>query len=588
MEEIVINLKDKKEYFIEVTKTGENAMICPVCSDTRKKKKLKCFYYNTQKEVGSCRHCSVVLVKKKEFKMAGPKTYKKPDTKGSSYLSKNLVEWFSSRSISQQTLADLKIMEGQTYMTQVKKSINTVQFNYFRDGNLVNTKYRDGNKNFQLAPGAELIMYNLDAVKGQPVVIIVEGEIDAASFHEAGIKFVTSVPNGASIGKNNLQYLDNCIDDFGEDTEFILAVDNDASGKRLRDDLLRRLGVENCYKVDFKDCKDANEYLLKYGKEALVEVVNNKQEFQIAGVFTVSNINDEIDDYYLNGLPEGVGIGIPEFDELIKFHKKYLTTITGIPGHGKSEFLDFVIIRLNVLAGWKFAIYSPENFPLQLHFSKLAEKLIGKPFTGEGRMTREELEMAKKYLNENFFFIKPEEDFSIDNILSLVKSLVRRKGISGFVIDAWNKLEHMYETSETQYVSKQLDKLALFCEANNLHLFMIAHPTKIAKDKTTDQFEVPNLYSISGSANFFNKTSNGITVYKNRRTRLVDLFIQKVKFKHWGKTGSVSLQWDFKTGRYYKDEPEYSNWIPVEVPNIPLPPDLNEDSNIDIQDECPF
>jgi twinkle protein len=282
-------------------------------------------------------------------------------------------------------------------------------------------------------------------------------------------------------------------------------------------------------------------------------------------VFSANDIQANIYDFYNNGLPKGCGIGMAEFDFLLRFQEGYLTTITGIPGHGKSEFLDFLLCRLNISHGWKCALYSPENHPLELHFSKFAEKIIGKPFEGSDRMSPLDISNMIKYHSDNFFFVNPENDFKLENILSAVKQLIRRKGVKCFVIDAWNKLEHHYTNNETKYISEQLDKIVRFCEINKVHCFLVAHPTKIKKD-AVGNYEVPNLYSISGSANFYNKTANGITVYRNFQTLMTEVYVQKVKFKHWGETGGVQLSWDKRNGRFYKGNPNYDNWISYTEP----------------------
>jgi twinkle protein len=602
MEEIVINIADRKEYTVTAIRNGENQQVCPVCSFERKKSKLKCFSYNAEKGVGNCSHCGVSLVKKKEFIKEPKIEYAKPVWRNNTEISNKAVLWFKSRGIGQSTITKLKISESKEFMPQVAKEVNTIQFNYFRDGELVNIKFRDGAKNFKLSKGAELIFYNLDSLKNQKEIIIVEGEMDCLSFIEAGINNVISVPNGATTGNNNLTYLDNCIDLFHEDLTILLALDNDNSGNNLRDELARRFGFEKCKKVNFKDCKDANECLVKYGINGLIESVSDAKDFPIVGVFTAYDIDEEINDYYYNGLPSGVKIGVPEFDEVLSFHKGYITTITGIPNHGKSEFLDFLCVKLNLIGGWKFGLYSPENHPLQLHFSKIAEKLIGKSFTGEHKMSPMELGLAKTHFDENFYFIKPKEDFTLDNIISSVKQLIRRKGINAFVIDAWNKIDHHYTGNETQYISKALDKLALFCETNNVHLFLVAHPTKIQKDKQTGKFEVPNLYQINGSANFFNKTSNGISVYRNfGEDKSTSVFVQKVKFKHWGSVGSVCFNWNYENGRYHTTKWDSSNWVAPKETQLELierPTKMHVNTNFDKEttfwkkeietDEVPF
>lgn len=492
------------------------------------------------------------------------KEYALPEWKNSTDLSDSVVSYFEGRKITQSALKRLKVTEGMEWMPSKTKGSGgqskTIQFNYFLNEQLVNIKYRTRDKDFKLFKGAKLIMYNLDAIRLEDEVIIVEGEMDCLAMATAGYYNCISVPNGASKGKNNLEYLDNSID-YLEGKHFILALDNDANGKNLSDELARRLGFENCTVVTFKDSKDANECLIKYGTTGIEDAIKAKKEFPIEGVFNAHDIEQDILNFYQNGLPSGDGIGMGEFDMFLKFQPGYLTTITGIPGHGKSEFLDFLLCRLNVSHQWKTALYSPENHPLELHFSKFAEKIIGKRFEGHERMNPIELRQMIEYHANNFYFINPKDNFTLDTILTAVKSLVRKKGVNSFVIDAWNKLDHQYTTNETKYISEQLDKITMFCEKNKVHCFLVAHPTKIQKDKQTGLYEIPNLYSISGSANFYNKTANGITVYRNFETLQTEVHIQKVKFKHWGHVGCVQFGWDSSNGRYYKGSPNYDNWL---------------------------
>ena len=570
----VINLVDKKEYVIDVQKNGENQMVCPECSASRKKKTDKCFSFNLSKGAGRCNHCQIVLVEKKDFEQKTHRIdFKKPKPVEASQYTENCLKFFKSRLISEKTLLECKVTEANEWMPKAKAIIPTIQFNYFRNGELINIKSRGKDKDFKLYKDAELIFYNLDATIDNETIIIVEGEMDALALYECGLKNVISVPNGAGLGKINFEYLDNCIDSFSESTKFILALDNDKAGMNLQSELARRLGYENCSKATFKDCKDANDCLIKYGIKITIDCINEAKEFPIVGVFNANDIEADIYNFYNNGLPNGCGIGMHEIDTHIRFQEGYLTTITGIPGHGKSEFLDFLLCRLNVSHGWKTALYSPENHPLELHFSKFAEKMIGKPFEGSDRLSPIDLQNMIKYHSENFFFINPESDFKLKTILDAVRQLVRKKGINAFVIDAWNKLDHHYTTNETKYISEQLDKITRFCELNKVHCFLVAHPTKIMKDKATKKYEVPNLYSISGSANFYNKTANGITIYRDYETGQTEVHIQKVKFKHWGKVGLVVLGWNYKNGRYYKGTPNNDNWLTYETPKALEPND---------------
>lgn len=555
--------------------SGEIVTTCPECSEGRKKKTDKCLGVNLDKKVWRCNHCGWaggLKIEREEKKI-----YSKPVWKNNTTLSDKLVKWFELRGIRQTILEKMKVGEGSEYMPQISKEINTIQFNYFKDAELINIKYRDGQKNFKLFKDAELVFYNIDSIKESKEVYITEGEIDCLSLIAAGYESVVSVPNGANTGKNNLQYIDNCFEYFN-DKKIHIAVDNDIAGRKLRQDIAERFGIERCDYIEFGDFKDANELLVKSGIEGIQKVCVNPIKFPLQGVYTISDYSDAIDDMYINGLDKGVDLKIPNFE--LNIVKGYITTITGIPSHGKSDWVDYMTLMLKVQHGWNGAFYSPENKPTQLHFSKMARKLIGKHWDGNNRMSEGEVNLVKRYLDNSFWFLKPEKDFSLTSILTQVRQLQQRYGCDFFVIDAWNKLEHKHNDSQTDYIGRCLDELAIFCELNNVHCFLVAHPTKIKKENGI--YETPTLYNIAGSANFYNKTDNGICVYRDFEKDIAIVYRQKIKFDHWGKEGSSEYKYDLNSKRYYPDfNPDLSNWITKEnkqeVINYPsqMQPNIN-------------
>ena len=253
---------------------GKTQGICPLCSSHRqpKNQKAKCASYDWDRGLGTCHHCdSSFQLHTYQRKGASEKTYVRPESVEVKPPTSKVIEWFKTRGISQQTLIDLRCGEGPEFMPQTGKTENTIKFNYFMGDQLINVKYRDGRKNFKLYKGAEKVFYNINSIVGYDTCVITEGEMDVLALYEAGIKNSISVPNGATLNSNNLDYLDNCIDYFEDKEKIILAVDSDEAGQALQSELVRRLGAEVCFLVTFEDCKDANEYLIKYGKEKLSE-----------------------------------------------------------------------------------------------------------------------------------------------------------------------------------------------------------------------------------------------------------------------------------------------------------------------------
>lgn len=535
---------------------GERS-ICPECSEHRKKKTDKCLAWDKEHNRGYCHNCQTAFF---EYRPHEAKEYALPEWKNITDLSDKAVQWFESRMIRQDVLKKMRVYSNKEFMPQFKAEKEAICFPYFMDGKLINIKYRGPQKSFKMVSGAELIFYNVDCLKTNDEVIIVEGEIDALTLIQAGFENVLSVPNGAN---KNLEYLDTCIDLFNGIKKIFIATDQDTKGIELKGELIRRFGPERCWVVSFKECKDANEFLIRYGPE-IKDILKNAIPVPVKGIIEMNNIYAEIRDLYERGVQGGLTIGDKLIDEYITWELGRLAIVTGVPSSGKSEFVDYLVCKLNIKYGWKCGFFTPENYPLKFHYRKLYEKIIGKQFSVK-KSNELEWDMAYEYIKSNFFYILNEEDFTIKSILDSAKILVKTRGIKIIVVDPFNKLDHKYSDSETQYISRFLDQLILFAKMNDVLVFLVAHPRKMNKDKD-GKIDVPSLYDISGSANFYNKTDYGITVHRKTNEQNimideVDVFFQKIKFKHLGKQGIINLNYDGETGRFGLGGADRSNWL---------------------------
>ena len=552
------NYTKLKAIGIDLKRTGgQTKELCPKCSETRKNKSERCLSVNIDTGQYLCHNCqwkgSVAAFTKPE------KIYTKPVWTNNTSLSDNVVAWFKKRGISQRVLVDACIAEAKEPMPGKNGLASTIQFAYFENKEICNIKSRTSDKKFKMVSGAKLIFYNLDAIMTSEECLITEGEIDTLSFLEAGYEYAVSVPHGASKGNQKLEYLDNCWQYFENKTKIYIGTDNDEPGIALRNELVRRLGDERCFIIDYKDSKDGNEYLVKHGAIDLLELIKTAKPVPIEGIFLGHELQKGVVELYDQGLPAGDKVGLGEFDDHLSFIAGQMTVITGIPNHGKSSFMDYVCELLAVKHKWVFGVFSPENFPLSLHASQILEKLIGKRFGKKGdennldRMSAEERDRGMEFINDHFYFIRPkDENYSLDNILALARKLILKYGINALIIDPWNTLEHQIPggVSETTYISNQLAKLYSFKQRFNVHLFLVAHPKKMMKDKKTMKYEIPTLYDINMSANFFNKADNGFTVYRDFQEKRTVVHIQKVKFRHMGKLGAVKFVYDWDCGRF--------------------------------------
>ena len=559
-----------------IANDGKKKQFCPKCHENRNDKRDKSLSVDWGRCIAHCHYCGENFFFGKTEKIAPvsqippkqlPKEHKKPPLLSNTEpLDENMRQWFVGRGIPVEVAEAEGIVKVCRRMPQTGKVEKCIVFPYTLNGQLINRKYRDGAKHFMLEANAQLLPYRLDHIRDTLECIITEGEMDALSFIVAGYDNVVSVPNGA---QKNLTYLDDFIESHFENKGRIyIAADADAKGLELRNELVRRFGEEKCRVVTYGEgCKDANELLLQQGAEALRRAIHEAKEVPLEGVFTADDVKEELLGLFEKGLQKGATLDMGDLDDLLSLEVGRLMIVTGIPGDGKSEFLDEVAVHLSLKYDWRCAWFSPENFPVTLHHPKLIEKLIGKRFK-KGLMNSLELDAAIGYLSQNFFDILPEEGYRVDTILERAETLVRRKGIRVFILDPYNCLEHQIPSgqSETQYISEFLEKLRSFARRRQVLVILAAHPTKMKKDPMSGKFPVPTMYDISGSAAFFNKADFGIAIERDRARGVTRVHVQKVKFRHLGQPGVASFQYNTCCGRFVPMQESKSPDIPDENP----------------------
>ena len=541
---------------------GKTQGICPLCSHTRKpeNKKAKCCSYDWERGLGTCHNCnSTFQLHTYQRKGASDKDYVRPEITKYLCVKDKVTEWFEDRGISQGTLDDLKVGQGPEYMPQTGKKENTIQFNYIIGDQLINIKYRDGRKNFKLYKGAEKVFYNINSIVGFKDCVITEGEMDVLALHEAGVTNCVSVPNGATLHHNNLDYLDNCIDYFEDKERIILALDVDEPGMALRRELVRRLGAEVCFLVDFEDCKDANEYLIKYGKEKLKEVIRRSRAYPLENVTTFKDIEGDVKDFVTNGFKPGFQIGLPNFDNIFSTYTSQFITVTGIPSSGKSDFVDQMVVGYNKLYVWKTGFASPENAPNYLHAHKLMRKVWGDMPQREDINSGKWNEVAD-HVNDNYFFIDMDK-YTLESVLRKGAELVKRKGIKCLVIDPFNKVRDKNASSldVNIYTMEYLTKIENFAKKYDVLVFIVAHPTKMYKN-SDGKIEEPNMYNIKGGGEWYDASYHGLLIHRDYERKNTKVKVLKVKFQNLGENGAECFfTWEPKSGSFIPDEIAHAN-----------------------------
>ena len=512
--------------------------------------------------------------------------------------SDTVQDYLWSRKIDLDTVEELKIGGDRQRIPGTETEEECVVFNYYLDGKLVNQKFRFiSQKMFIQTPNCLQVPYNIDSLKcdkdenGQrPPVIIVEGEMDVASLVAASLERVISIPNGAM---SKLDWIETYwTTHFEGVSQYIIAVDMDKPGMDLARRLAERFGPVICKRVDFGPlCKDSNEFLCRFGPLDLRELIQDAPMFPLPGVVEPDDLRDEIERVYEVGASSGYETGWKRgwddekknitplsLDDFVTWETKQLALITGRSGDGKSEWLDELVVRLNLRTGWKAAYFTPENSPLYHHETKILEKVIGKRFPQKKRkedikyIDPDEFDRGLEYIAENYHYINPQvNDMKIDVILKSADYIVQRYGIKILVLDPYNYIEKEMEREWqlNQWDSQTISKIRDFAVSRNLICFLIAHPRKVYESDKDGNRRRIEMSDISGTADFGNKADYCIVVDRSKDNDMTTVFIDKVRNKDLGDRGICFFIYIKQSGRFMpcekitknKDNDEYKSII---------------------------
>jgi len=426
-------------------------------------------------------------------------------------------------------------------------------------------------------------LYRLPELCGAPqetTVIVVEGEKDCDRLASLGF-VTTTTPNGAASKWRT------------DDSRFFAArrvciiADDDDPGRKMAERFVSALkpvalsvGFVTMPNPNGIKGFDTSDFLESGGSIAeLTAIVEGFDKPKIpAEVVSSSDLKERVLQLWEEGDHPGVFPGWDVLRELYRPRAGELTIITGAPGAGKSNFLDDMMVRISLgdqsfqgemRAGWKWLIYSPENFPPQRHAAALLRKFIGKPFNRgpNPRMSEAEIHHFWHLIEKHFTILDPSfNGCNLDRILEVARIVNQAKGIDGLVIDPYNVVAATSRTrgqSEHDFVNEALQKIKLFAHSENVHVMMVAHPTKLKRESSDDEYPVPRPWDISGSASFFNHPDAIISLWRSllNEDRInsgeVEIHSQKIRFQpECGTLGMALLYFDRITTRFMEQPHE--------------------------------
>jgi twinkle protein len=489
---------------------------------------------------------------------------------------KQIEEYMATRKISIDTLNYADIQADDK---------NNITFHYYDSNDVLLTiKYRPAHKLskeetkcwFQQGSDNTPILFNMNRIDPNEPLVITEGEIDTLAIIESGYKNVVSVPGGAQ----NMRWIDECWDWLEQFEKIIIWSDNDEPGMKMRKDACYRLGAWRTSYIDIgeipieygsdKMCKDANDVLIFYGKEKVLEFINNPKDIPVDGIVNAAKIKRfEIDK------AEGLYTGIEELDrQIYKLVFGNVCVLTGKRGDGKSSFAN-QLVNQSLNQGYDAFIYSQE-LPNSVLVDWIDTNLLGPEYItlkdGQVRIfDNEKYREMRKWYDSHLWVYDNNQVTDVNHLFNKMEESVRKLGVRVLLLDNLMTIDLSGIKAESKLEEQKIfiQKLVSFALRFNVLIFLVCHPRKnpsgennFTLDDVAGASEITNLvqytfwiYRYTPEEKEGEKNRNGDYI-KGKEPVKYDTFIKVDKNRITGDLPKVNLWYDKKSSRFYNQTKE--------------------------------
>lgn len=483
------------------------------------------------------------------------RTFKKPDKP---YVPKEpAVKYLESRGISEEIAKRYEI-------TTLADHTNILVFPFYDEkGNLIFIKYRktdfdkekDKNKEW-CEKNCKPILFGMKQCNPEnKTLVVTEGQIDSLSVAESGIENAVSVPTGAK-GFTWIPYCWNWIQQFDE---IIVFGDHENGTITLMDEFSRRFGkkVKHVKEEDYKDCKDANEILQKYGKDQVRKCIEESIPIPVKHVIDLADVGD-IDVFKIQKLQTG----IRQLDRLLYGGLPFggLHVISGKAGEGKSTLASQILINA-IHGGYVCFAYSGE-LPKELFKAWMSFQVAGRSHIFEyqniyGDSCYNISEMNKRMISEwyrgkmLFYDNSTIEGNEADSLVKTVEEVIQQYGVSVILLDNLMTAMTIESVKGTNLYEQQTDfvnKMRTLAMKYNVLILLVAHKRKNSFGNGDENSEV------AGSSNIANLAMLTISYGRGGEGTDDDQRILKVsKNRLFGKINAKGwiMDYDEKSKRIY-------------------------------------
>lgn len=381
---------------------------------------------------------------------------------------------------------------------------------HYERGKLLNVKSRrlppippDAKNRFKRVTGCRSILFNSDFLEENPEeAFVTEGEFDAISLWDQGIKNVVSGTTGAG------SFEASWIDALGKVKKIFICYDPDEVGQRGARELARRLGYERAFNVLMPYGHDVNDFFVAgFEVRDFRNLLLDARRFDIAGIIAFQEGLEDFRKGIEKGAEEtGLRTGWPNVDRIIKtgFMPGELVILSAPPKIGKSSFALQIIVHnaSQDIPGLFFC--------LEMRPRKVIEKIV-QCFGRREKIGVNEIQKAEAHFKDKPLYLGySHQKPALDEVMDTLKAAVKRYGLKFLCFDHLHFLCRSI-TNQTQEVGLAVQAFKFLAEEMEIPILLIAQPRKIQVDS------IMTAMDLKDSSSIFSDCDHLIILHRQRR-----------------------------------------------------------------------
>ena len=186
-------------------------------------------------------------------------------------------------------------------------------------------------------------------------------------------------------------------------------------------------------------------------------------------------LKGQILDLKYNRIQQGLGLGVTEIDEHIRWKRGSFDVVVGHANTGKTTVILYLMTAFSMKHDLKWLVFSSENTSYSVA-RKILEFYTGKPIT---KLSDDEIGKALEWVEGHFKIMDVEKLYTARTLLEEAKGILDAWHYDGMLIDPYNSLIKdktlLRSVGGHEYDYQIASEIRLFCKQNDVAVWLNAH-----------------------------------------------------------------------------------------------------------------